>query len=207
MEERRRSFICMTLYILGSINLPIKGFGNGGCLSLDLLRNKPWDKDSRMGKWEKQEKAGDKRHVIKPAIIVGEWSLSCSGNNDSQCKTLTLWVIPLERWQNWGIGIPIAIRAASEWQGLTPSYCSEQNRLSKLWRKPLDKEMQELAVERRLAHSQVVRDMGRTLMIYSTGKVNNFPCFLTTKKVLGCGTFSSRTRKVPYKPEWGGHHS
>lgn len=136
-KEWKVSFALLFTYRKALI-VYFKGLGWG--LNLDLNRSRYWDKDSRMGKWEdKQEKAHNKGHGMKPAVIVGEWHLSCWGNNGSQCETLTFRVFPPERCRSWGVGIPIAIRAAPVGQGWLPSCCSEQSRLPRLWRKPLDK--------------------------------------------------------------------
>ena len=116
--------------------------------------NKYIKKKKRMEKWNKQGEAVNKGHVIQPATVVGERSWSCWGNYGSKCKTLTFSGTPPKRWQSWGTDIPVAIRATLVRQGLIPSCGCEQSRLPRLWRKPLDKEMQELAVERQLVHTQ-----------------------------------------------------
>ena len=77
-----------------------------------------------------------------------------------------------KRGQSWGIDIPIAIRAALVEQGLIPSCCCKPTRLSRLLRKAIVKEMQVLAGERQLVHTQVERVTGMTLTTYPAGKVN-----------------------------------
>lgn len=118
-------------------------------------------------------------------LSVGKWSLSCWGNYGNQCKILTFRVTPPQRRQSWGTSVPTALRAAPVGQGGTPFCWSEQSRRTRLWRKPLVKEMQELVVGV-LYPSGKEYGQGTDDVTYSKG--NNCPSLPRTKGVPGCET-------------------